>query len=156
MRRCFPTSSEVDTNIHESFIACSDVVKKPKLDKHSMSCGAGYTCLDCSKYFGGPAEWKSHTSCVSEAEKYQKGLYKGPRGVRRTIPYNAPPGLMVSISAAAGSRCSQFQQRTRWRALRWPQRSCDGYVSILGPLQRPFRCATRLAQAVCSLRRDGC
>lgn len=39
------------------------------------------SCLDCSKKFYSQAEYKSHTSCVSEAEKYQKGLYKGPKGV---------------------------------------------------------------------------
>ncbi|KAI0339926.1 hypothetical protein BDW22DRAFT_1304421, partial [Trametopsis cervina] len=59
--------------------ACGDVVKKPKLDNHRSSCNAKFTCLDCATVFNGPAEYKSHTSCISEAEKYQKGLYKGPK-----------------------------------------------------------------------------
>ncbi|KAJ3554571.1 hypothetical protein NM688_g3034 [Phlebia brevispora] len=59
---------------------CGDIVKKPKLDKHGSMCHSAFTCIDCSKTFSGPAEWKSHTSCVSEAEKYQKCLYKGPKG----------------------------------------------------------------------------
>ncbi|KDQ55890.1 hypothetical protein JAAARDRAFT_107427, partial [Jaapia argillacea MUCL 33604] len=58
---------------------CSDVVKKPKVDAHSQQCHSPFTCIDCSTTFYGPAQWKSHTSCISEAEKYQKGLYKGPK-----------------------------------------------------------------------------
>lgn len=36
------------------------------------------TCLDCSTTFNDPASWKPHTSCISEAQKYQKSLYKPP------------------------------------------------------------------------------
>ncbi|KAI9571772.1 hypothetical protein HD554DRAFT_1820921 [Boletus coccyginus] len=62
--------------------ACSDVVKKPKLDQHHDRCHAGFDCIDCSVTFHTPVEYKSHTSCISEAEKYQKSLYKGPKSVR--------------------------------------------------------------------------
>ncbi|KAI4526877.1 hypothetical protein K525DRAFT_188061, partial [Schizophyllum commune Loenen D] len=58
---------------------CGDVVKKPKLDQHSSRCGGGFDCIDCSTSFHTPAQWKPHTSCITEAEKYQKGLYKGPK-----------------------------------------------------------------------------
>lgn len=57
-------------------------MKKPKLDTHSYRCGASFTCVDCSKTFQNQKEWKGHTSCISEAEKYQKGLYKGKKTVR--------------------------------------------------------------------------
>ena len=63
------------------FLGCNDVVKKPKLDNHRGQCHSTFTCIDCTKTFNGPAEYKSHTSCISEAEKYQKSLYKGPKGV---------------------------------------------------------------------------
>lgn len=56
-------------------------MKKPKLDNHFGKCHSPFTCVDCSKTFGGPKEWKSHTSCISEAEKYQKSLYKGKKNV---------------------------------------------------------------------------
>ncbi|TCD68260.1 hypothetical protein EIP91_011226 [Steccherinum ochraceum] len=59
--------------------ACSDVVKKPKLDKHAQMCHSSFTCLDCTTTFNGPAQWKGHITCISEAEKYQKGLYKGAK-----------------------------------------------------------------------------
>ncbi|KAI0633218.1 hypothetical protein C8Q77DRAFT_771735 [Trametes polyzona] len=65
--------------------ACGDTVKKPKLDKHRMSCQSSFTCLDCSTTFAGPAQYKGHTTCISEAEKYQKGLYKGPK-VQSRLP----------------------------------------------------------------------
>ncbi|KAF8320713.1 hypothetical protein DL93DRAFT_2036056, partial [Clavulina sp. PMI_390] len=59
--------------------ACCDTVKKPKLDSHYGRCHAPVTCIDCSRTFHSPAEFKGHTSCVTEAEKYEKSLYKGPR-----------------------------------------------------------------------------
>ncbi|KAJ3761969.1 hypothetical protein EV360DRAFT_36710, partial [Lentinula raphanica] len=59
--------------------ACNDVVKKPKLDQHRNRCHSGFDCIDCSKTFHTPAEYKNHTSCISEAEKYEKTLYKGPK-----------------------------------------------------------------------------
>ncbi|KAG2073981.1 hypothetical protein BDR04DRAFT_1009130, partial [Suillus decipiens] len=60
---------------------CSDVVKKPKLNQHHSFCHAAFDCIDCSTTFHTPAEYQGHTSCVTEAEKYQKTLYKGPRSV---------------------------------------------------------------------------
>ncbi|KAI9442545.1 hypothetical protein H4582DRAFT_1929098 [Lactarius indigo] len=61
------------------YAACTDVVKKPKLDRHYDQCRASFTCIDCSATFAGPSQWKGHTSCITEAEKYQKSLYKGPK-----------------------------------------------------------------------------
>lgn len=74
------------------------MVKKPKLDQHRGRCGSSFplylkrvtkhktsftgssfTCIDCSKTFPTPADYKSHTSCVSEAEKYEKSVYRGPK-----------------------------------------------------------------------------
>lgn len=77
---------------------CSDVVKKPKLDTHRLSCNASFTCIDCSTTFSGPAQYKGHTSCVSEAEKYQKGLYKGPKGVRPSSPRSFSPYFLTIAS----------------------------------------------------------
>ncbi|KAJ2960021.1 hypothetical protein NQZ79_g4635 [Umbelopsis isabellina] len=51
--------------------ACCDVVKKPKLDQHRQRCWATFTCIDCSTTFQNQ-DYKSHTSCISEAEKYEK------------------------------------------------------------------------------------
>ncbi|KAF9654022.1 hypothetical protein BDM02DRAFT_1137030 [Thelephora ganbajun] len=54
---------------------CGDVLTKPKLDKHRAMCHASFDCIDCSKRFETPADYKGHTSCISEAEKHQKTLY---------------------------------------------------------------------------------
>nr|GAT56000.1 predicted protein [Mycena chlorophos] len=70
--------------------ACQDTVKKPKLDSHYARCGTGFDCIDCSKSFHSPAEFRTHTSCVSEAEKYEKSVYKGVRtpGFNKYASYN--------------------------------------------------------------------
>lgn len=55
---------------------CGDVLTKKKLDGHRNQCrGATFTCLDCMVHFWG-TEYKAHTSCISEAQKYQGALYK--------------------------------------------------------------------------------
>ena len=59
------------------FTGCGDILTKPKLEKHREMCLASFDCIDCSKHFETPAEYKAHTSCISEAEKYQKTLYHG-------------------------------------------------------------------------------
>ncbi len=60
---------------------CTDVIKKPKLAQHLYRCpNASFTCIDCSTTFTGNS-YSSHTSCISEAEKYQKSFYKGNKKV---------------------------------------------------------------------------
>lgn len=55
---------------------CNETVKKPKLAKHLQFCKSAFvSCIDCSKVFGWE-EWEAHTSCVSEAQKYQGDLYQ--------------------------------------------------------------------------------
>lgn len=55
---------------------CNETVKKPKLAKHLLSCRASFvSCIDCSKVFAWD-EWEKHTTCVSEAQKYQGKLFK--------------------------------------------------------------------------------
>ncbi|KAI9332248.1 hypothetical protein BDR26DRAFT_1010661 [Obelidium mucronatum] len=59
--------------------ACQETLKKQKLDQHKQRCYyAQYTCVDCSVTFQGN-DYKAHTSCISEAEKYQKSVYKAPK-----------------------------------------------------------------------------
>ncbi|EGE06490.1 hypothetical protein TEQG_05490 [Trichophyton equinum CBS 127.97] len=55
---------------------CGDVLTKKKLDSHRGHCrGASFSCLDCMVHFQG-IEYRSHTSCMTEAQKYQGALYK--------------------------------------------------------------------------------
>lgn len=58
---------------------CNDTVIKKKLDQHVGRCyGAYFSCIDCSTTFSG-TDYRNHTACISEAEKYEKALYKGKK-----------------------------------------------------------------------------
>ncbi|KAJ5391962.1 hypothetical protein N7509_007452 [Penicillium cosmopolitanum] len=59
---------------------CGDVLTKKKLDPHRGQCrGASFTCIDCMVHFWG-TEYRSHTSCMTEDQKYQGALYKEKPG----------------------------------------------------------------------------
>jgi cell growth-regulating nucleolar protein len=63
---------------------CQETLKKPKLDSHKARCRqAVFSCIDCYKTFSG-SEYKSHTSCISEVDKYHKpsklGTFLKPKG----------------------------------------------------------------------------
>ncbi|KAK2743730.1 hypothetical protein FQN55_007134 [Onygenales sp. PD_40] len=58
---------------------CGDVLTKKKTDSHRNQCRANLSCLDCSTEFPGTS-YRSHTSCISEAQKYQGALYKEKPG----------------------------------------------------------------------------
>ncbi|EKV10977.1 Zinc finger, C2H2, LYAR-type [Penicillium digitatum] len=77
--------------------ACGDVLTKKKLDPHRGQCrGASFTCIDCMVHFYG-MEYRAHTSCMSEAQKYQGALYKekpqkGKKGQKKQNPNQTPNG----------------------------------------------------------------
>ncbi|PGH03999.1 hypothetical protein AJ79_07232 [Helicocarpus griseus UAMH5409] len=55
---------------------CGDVLTKKKTDPHRNQCrGAYFSCLDCQTTFPGNS-YRTHTQCISEAQKYQGALYK--------------------------------------------------------------------------------
>lgn len=65
---------------------CNDTIIKKKLDQHKQRCRDAYfTCIDCSTTFSG-SDYKSHTQCISEAEKYEKSLYKGKKKGPKETP----------------------------------------------------------------------
>ncbi|ODQ64927.1 zf-LYAR-domain-containing protein [Nadsonia fulvescens var. elongata DSM 6958] len=69
---------------------CNDTVKKAKLMAHKGQCyGAYFTCIDCSTTFQGN-EFQSHTSCISEAEKYQKALFR-PKNAQKQQQTKSTP-----------------------------------------------------------------
>ncbi|VEU20778.1 DEKNAAC101779 [Brettanomyces naardenensis] len=72
---------------------CNETVPKKKCNQHQRICrGAYFTCLDCQKTFEGN-DYVRHTSCISEAEKYEKGLYKGKKSqkqVKKPTPGKKP------------------------------------------------------------------
>lgn len=55
---------------------CNESMLKKKADQHTQRCyGAYFSCIDCSTTFNG-ADYRQHTSCITEDEKYQKALYR--------------------------------------------------------------------------------
>ncbi|KAF3764824.1 hypothetical protein M406DRAFT_98346 [Cryphonectria parasitica EP155] len=59
--------------------ACGDVLTKKKLDPHRNRCRAAtFTCIDCMVHFYG-TDYRSHTSCMTEEQKYQGALYKNKK-----------------------------------------------------------------------------
>jgi ribosomal protein L37AE/L43A len=51
---------------------CQETLKKAKLDQHAQRCRqAVFSCIDCYKTFKG-TEYRVHTSCITEVEKYHK------------------------------------------------------------------------------------
>ncbi|SNX87623.1 related to ESF2 - essential nucleolar protein involved in pre-18S rRNA processing [Melanopsichium pennsylvanicum] len=70
---------------------CGDVVKKPKLQQHFQRCYAPVTCLDCSMQFNSPNEFKGHNTCISEAEKYERSVYRGPKHSQQGGQANGTP-----------------------------------------------------------------
>ncbi|KAK5123861.1 hypothetical protein LTR85_002057 [Meristemomyces frigidus] len=82
---------------------CGDVLTKKKLDQHRNQCrGATFTCLDCMVHFYG-TDYRAHTSCISEAQKYQGHLYKdkdkkGGKGDRRkSMPGSFPDNSQAMV-----------------------------------------------------------
>ncbi|KAL0213445.1 hypothetical protein RCL1_007071 [Eukaryota sp. TZLM3-RCL] len=74
-----------------SFICshCNATVKKPKVASHRCP-NALFSCLDCHQEFNHNSV-KSHTSCVTEQEKYQGALYKGKKRNSGASEANSTP-----------------------------------------------------------------
>lgn len=52
---------------------CQETLKKARLDDHFRRCPrASFSCIDCYKSFGNDGEYKAHTSCITEVQKYEK------------------------------------------------------------------------------------
>ena len=59
---------------------CGESIRKPKAEQHVNTCRfcRALVCMDCMKRFTDDS-YKQHTSCISEAQKYQGALYKPPK-----------------------------------------------------------------------------
>ncbi|KAK9450638.1 uncharacterized protein V1518DRAFT_411295 [Limtongia smithiae] len=70
---------------------CNDTIVKKKLPQHRNKCpGAPFTCLDCQETFHGNT-FQNHTSCISEAQKYEKTVYKQPNGRKQKKEASVEP-----------------------------------------------------------------
>ncbi|KAG7396193.1 hypothetical protein PHYBOEH_002634 [Phytophthora boehmeriae] len=59
---------------------CNETLKKNKVDAHAGRCRNCWavSCVDCSVVFEGN-DYAAHTSCISEAEKYEGSLFQGDK-----------------------------------------------------------------------------
>ncbi|ODN03876.1 Cell growth-regulating nucleolar protein [Orchesella cincta] len=57
--------------------SCGTALKKAQVEQHMYSCGKVVSCIDCLKEFRGN-EFKAHTKCISEEEKYNGPDWKAP------------------------------------------------------------------------------
>jgi cell growth-regulating nucleolar protein len=77
-----------------SFICdtCQDTVKKPKVPQHMQRCRGCWSlsCIDCGVSFD-KQSIGSHTSCVTEEEKYHKSVYQPKGGKKRKAEENDAP-----------------------------------------------------------------
>lgn len=59
---------------------CGESMKKAKVDAHAAKCRQCFSvsCVDCSQSFPGD-DYRTHTTCISEAERYEKSIFRGAR-----------------------------------------------------------------------------
>jgi cell growth-regulating nucleolar protein len=59
---------------------CNESLKKNQVDNHAHRCSSCYavTCIDCNVSFPDD-EYRAHTSCVSEKERYEGSTFRGVR-----------------------------------------------------------------------------
>lgn len=89
-------------------------MKKNQVDKHAARCRSCHavTCVDCSVTFYGN-DYTTHLVCVSEAEKYEKSLYKA-KAVTKLNPQEA----WISLIEEAASRSAEAPPHVRQFVMR--------------------------------------
>ena len=81
---------------------CGEMLKKAKVDAHAARCYdcASVSCVDCGVSFWGN-DYRKHTTCISEAERYEKTIYKGPKKGSKANPQEQWMDLIYSASEDA-------------------------------------------------------
>jgi len=82
---------------------CNETLKKAQVQKHALRCRQCHavTCVDCSHTFYGD-DFEAHTTCISEAEKYEGSLYKAKKSMK-TNPQDAWMDLVTEAAQNASS-----------------------------------------------------
>ena len=77
---------------------CNETVKKNKVDSHASRCRNCWavSCVDCSVVFEGN-DYAAHTSCMSEAEKYEKSLFTGDKHKQKRNTKQTPQDRWMEI-----------------------------------------------------------
>ena len=93
---------------------CNESLKKNQVDKHAAKCRSCHavTCVDCSVTFYGN-DYAAHMVCVSEAEKYEKTLFK-PKVSTKVNPQDT----WIALVEEAASRSSEAPSHIRQYIMR--------------------------------------
>lgn len=85
---------------------CSESLKKNQVDAHARRCRecVSVSCIDCSVSFWGD-DYRKHTSCISEAERYEKTVYKGPRKNDTSNRKQTPQEAWMSVITESLDNC---------------------------------------------------
>jgi len=85
---------------------CAEMLKKNQVDAHARRCRAceSVSCVDCGVSFWGD-DYRAHTSCISEAERYEKTVYKGPKKNNTSNRKLTPQELWISIITESLDSC---------------------------------------------------
>ena len=91
---------------------CQETLKKSSVDKHANICRQCYsvTCVDCSKSFEGN-DYAAHNVCISEAEKYEKSLYKPKNKAAKRDPQAEWTELIQNASVNPGGKYKDLLSR---------------------------------------------
>ncbi|AEO70079.1 be8a4995-a1a8-48c6-8c89-23d5d5b6df57 [Thermothielavioides terrestris] len=112
--------------------ACGDVLTKKKLDPHRNRCrGATFTCIDCMVHFPG-TEYRWHTSCMTEEQKYQGALYRDKKANAQSAAPSANKHAASNTMVQAAYVEDVAEDHDSWRD--YEQRSDDDEQSLADPL----------------------
>jgi cell growth-regulating nucleolar protein len=95
---------------------CNETLKKNQVDKHANQCRNCYavTCVDCSVTFHGN-DYAAHTSCISEAQKYEGSLYK-PKAQKKN-PQDAWMDIVYQAAESPDAPANIIQHLPKLAAL---------------------------------------
>lgn len=85
---------------------CGEMLKKNQVDNHARKCWncESVSCVDCSVSFWGD-DYKQHTTCLTEAERYEKTVYKGPKKHDKCNRKFTPQEAWMEIIVECAEKC---------------------------------------------------
>jgi len=86
---------------------CQETLKLKAIEVHR--CRSYFSCVDCGKDFGYDAV-RAHNTCMSEAEKYEKTLYK-PKGKGKKVDPQEAWTAQIAVAAAGAKKYRDFMAR---------------------------------------------
>lgn len=93
---------------------CNETLKKNKVDAHAARCRNCWavSCVDCSVVFKGN-DYAAHTSCISEAQKYEGALYreKSNTGKKKQSPQERWMEVVAEAACPSDAKFQQLLQR---------------------------------------------